>query len=122
MIAYMGRCLELFGKFFEINDSYALHKQKFSWRSSETSQALNLQSFQPSSIQAIEAPKLQVLFATETFAMGLNMPARTVVFTALNKWDGEEHRVLSSGEYIQMSGRAGRRGKDDKGPVHSHGR
>ena len=47
--------------------------------------------------------------------MGLNMPARTVVFTALNKWDGEEHRVLSSGEYIQMSGRAGRRGKDDKG-------
>ena len=47
--------------------------------------------------------------------MGLNMPARTVVFTALDKWDGEEHRVLSSGEYTQMSGRAGRRGKDDEG-------
>lgn len=58
---------------------------------------------------------MQVLFATETFAMGLNMPARTVLFTNLQKWDGEEHRTISSGEYIQMSGRAGRRGKDDKG-------
>ena len=47
--------------------------------------------------------------------MGLNMPARTVVFTAMNKWDGEAHRFMSSGEYIQMSGRAGRRGKDDRG-------
>ena len=58
---------------------------------------------------------MQVLFATETFAMGLNMPARTVIFTNLYKWDGEENRVIASGEYIQMSGRAGRRGKDDKG-------
>lgn len=57
----------------------------------------------------------QALFATETFAMGVNMPARTVVFTAMNKWDGEAHRFMSSGEYIQMSGRAGRRGKDDRG-------
>ena len=47
--------------------------------------------------------------------MGLNMPARTVVFTNLQKWDGEEHRFMASGEYIQMSGRAGRRGKDDRG-------
>ena len=58
---------------------------------------------------------LQALFATETFAMGLNMPARTVVFTAMMKWDGETNRFMSSGEYIQMSGRAGRRGKDDRG-------
>ena len=57
----------------------------------------------------------QALFATETFAMGLNMPARTVVFTAMQKWDGSAHRWMDSGEYIQMSGRAGRRGKDDKG-------
>ncbi|GAB4813622.1 hypothetical protein N2152v2_000668 [Parachlorella kessleri] len=58
---------------------------------------------------------VKCLFSTETFAMGLNMPARTVVFTALRKWDGEEHRWMGSGEYIQMSGRAGRRGKDDRG-------
>lgn len=45
---------------------------------------------------------LQVLFATETFAMGLNMPARTVVFTALRKWDGIQNRLMSSGEYIQV--------------------
>lgn len=58
---------------------------------------------------------VKCLFATETFAMGLNMPAKTVVFTKLNKWDGQETRPLTSGEYIQMSGRAGRRGKDDRG-------
>ncbi|KAM7542423.1 hypothetical protein Aperf_G00000012107 [Anoplocephala perfoliata] len=60
---------------------------------------------------------LKVLFATETFAMGLNMPARTVLFTATRKFDGQTFRHLSSGEYIQMSGRAGRRGKDDRGTV-----
>ncbi|MCP5716381.1 hypothetical protein NL319_28055, partial [Klebsiella pneumoniae] len=58
-----------------------------------------------------------VLFATETFSIGLNMPARTVVFTAVRKWDGNEFRNLSSGEFIQMSGRAGRRGLDDRGIV-----
>lgn len=47
--------------------------------------------------------------------MGLNMPAKTVVFTALRKFDGQETRSIGSGEYIQMSGRAGRRGKDDRG-------
>uniref|UniRef100_A0AC35GHW4 Uncharacterized protein n=1 Tax=Panagrolaimus sp. PS1159 TaxID=55785 RepID=A0AC35GHW4_9BILA len=60
---------------------------------------------------------IKVLFATETFAMGLNMPARTVVFTSVRKFDGKDRRWISSGEYIQMSGRAGRRGKDDNGVV-----
>lgn len=58
---------------------------------------------------------VKALFATETFAMGLNMPAKTVVFTAVKKWDGDSHRYIGSGEYIQMSGRAGRRGKDARG-------
>uniref|UniRef100_A0A7C9ESP4 RNA helicase n=1 Tax=Opuntia streptacantha TaxID=393608 RepID=A0A7C9ESP4_OPUST len=58
---------------------------------------------------------VKALFATETFAMGLNMPAKTVVFTAVKKFDGDSHRYIGSGEYIQMSGRAGRRGKDDRG-------
>ena len=60
---------------------------------------------------------IKVLFATETFSIGLNMPAKTVVFTATRKFDGHEFRDLSSGEYIQMSGRAGRRGLDDRGVV-----
>ncbi|KIP11280.1 hypothetical protein PHLGIDRAFT_489254 [Phlebiopsis gigantea 11061_1 CR5-6] len=60
---------------------------------------------------------IKVLFATETFSIGLNMPAKTVVFTAARKFDGREFRTLSSGEYIQMSGRAGRRGLDDRGVV-----
>uniref|UniRef100_A0A6V7KYP6 Helicase ATP-binding domain-containing protein n=1 Tax=Bracon brevicornis TaxID=1563983 RepID=A0A6V7KYP6_9HYME len=60
---------------------------------------------------------IKALFATETFAMGLNMPARTVLFTAPRKFDGKEFRWITSGEYIQMSGRAGRRGLDEKGIV-----
>lgn len=60
---------------------------------------------------------LKVLFATETFSIGLNMPAKTVVFTGVRKWDGNCMRWVSGGEYIQMSGRAGRRGLDDRGIV-----
>ena len=60
---------------------------------------------------------IKALFATETFAIGINMPAKTVVFTNTRKWDGKDFRWVTSGEYIQMSGRAGRRGKDDRGIV-----
>lgn len=60
---------------------------------------------------------IKVLFATETFSIGLNMPAKTVVFTNVRKWDGKDFRNLTGGEYIQMSGRAGRRGLDDRGIV-----
>lgn len=59
----------------------------------------------------------QVLFATETFSTGLNMPAKCVVFAGIRKFDGVAFRWLTGGEYIQMSGRAGRRGLDDKGVV-----
>lgn len=60
---------------------------------------------------------IKILFATETFSIGINMPAKTVVFTNTRKWDGQELRYVTCGEYIQMSGRAGRRGKDDRGVV-----
>lgn len=60
---------------------------------------------------------IKVLFATETFSIGLNMPAKTVVFTSVRKFDGKEQRWVSGGEYVQMSGRAGRRGLDDRGIV-----
>jgi len=58
---------------------------------------------------------IKVLFATETFAMGVNMPARTVIFCQVMKWDGTEQRLLHGSEFIQMAGRAGRRGKDKVG-------
>lgn len=60
---------------------------------------------------------IKALFATETFSMGLNMPARTVLFTSARKYDGRSFRWVTSGEYIQMSGRAGRRGLDERGIV-----
>ena len=60
---------------------------------------------------------IKVLMATETFAVGINMPTKTVVFTALSKFTEGTIRPLRSAEYIQMAGRAGRRGKDDRGLV-----
>jgi antiviral helicase SKI2 len=60
---------------------------------------------------------VKVLFATETFAMGVNMPARTVVFNGIRKHDGRDFRNLQPGEYTQMAGRAGRRGLDPVGTV-----
>lgn len=60
---------------------------------------------------------VKILFATETFAMGVNMPARCVVFDSIMKHDGIERRLLNPGEYTQMAGRAGRRGLDSTGTV-----
>ena len=60
---------------------------------------------------------IKVLFATETFSIGLNMPAKTVVFTSVRKFDGTQTRWVTPSEFIQMSGRAGRRGIDDRGIV-----
>ena len=60
---------------------------------------------------------IKVLFATETFSIGLNMPAKTVVFTSVRKFDGVSQRWVSPSEFVQMSGRAGRRGLDDRGIV-----
>jgi len=60
---------------------------------------------------------IKVLFATETFAVGINMPAKTVCFDSLEKFDGISFRYLSSKEYFQLAGRAGRRGIDTVGFV-----
>ena len=60
---------------------------------------------------------IKVLFATETFSIGLNMPAKTVVFTSVRKFDGVSTRWVTPSEFVQMSGRAGRRGLDDRGIV-----
>jgi superfamily II RNA helicase len=60
---------------------------------------------------------IKILFATETFAVGVNMPTRTVVFTNLSKNTSRGRRFLNTAEYKQMSGRAGRRGMDTTGTV-----
>ena len=65
---------------------------------------------------------LKVLFATETFAVGINMPTKTAVFVGLKKFDETAHheggmRILTTAEYLQMAGRAGRRGLDTMGTV-----
>ncbi len=58
---------------------------------------------------------VKVVFATETLALGINMPARSVVLEKLVKWDGSGHAAITAGEYTQLTGRAGRRGIDVEG-------
>jgi ATP-dependent RNA helicase HelY len=58
---------------------------------------------------------VKVCFATETLALGINMPARTVVIERLEKWDGQRHALLTPGQFTQLTGRAGRRGLDERG-------
>ena len=60
---------------------------------------------------------IKVVFATETLAAGINMPARTTVISSLSKRTDSGHRLLMASEFLQMSGRAGRRGMDDLGHV-----
>lgn len=74
--------------------------------------------------QLFSAGLLKVVFATETLALGINMPARTVVLESLEKWDGSEHVRLSPRDFTQLTGRAGRRGIDVEGhavvPARGH--
>lgn len=65
--------------------------------------------------QAFQEGLVKVVFATETLAVGVNMPARTVVIEKLTKYTGDHHEALSPGQFTQLTGRAGRRGIDDLG-------
>ncbi|MDH3590853.1 MAG: DEAD/DEAH box helicase, partial [Planctomycetota bacterium] len=62
---------------------------------------------------------VKLLFATETFALGVNMPAKCVIFDTLRKFDGIDVRYMKTRDYLQMAGRAGRQGMDDEGLVLS---
>ena len=64
---------------------------------------------------------VKVVFATETLALGINMPARTVVLEKLEKFNGEARVPITPGEYTQLTGRAGRRGIDVEGHASSSG-
>lgn len=65
--------------------------------------------------ELFELGLLKVVFATETLALGINMPAKSVVLETLTKFDGESHQMLRPGDYTQLTGRAGRRGIDTEG-------
>jgi ATP-dependent RNA helicase HelY len=74
-----------------------------------------LPSFKEIVEELFSAGLVRVVFATETLALGINMPARSVVIEKLDKWNGETHAELTPGEYTQLTGRAGRRGIDVEG-------
>ncbi len=65
--------------------------------------------------ELFQSGKLRAVFATDTLALGINMPARTVVIGEMLKFDGQSRRLLTPNEYRQMTGRAGRRGIDERG-------
>jgi len=70
-------------------------------------------------MELFERRLVRVLYATETFAVGVNFPVRTVCFDSYTKYDGRGFRQLTVGEYFQMAGRAGRRGIDEEGFVYT---
>ena len=73
-----------------------------------------IQIFREMTEHLFEKGYIKLLFATETFAVGIDMPAKSVIFTALQKYNGHKFRFLEPYEYAQQSGRAGRRGQQDK--------
>ncbi|QUR67925.1 DEAD/DEAH box helicase [Mycobacterium spongiae] len=74
-----------------------------------------LPAFRHTVEELFTAGLVKAVFATETLALGINMPARTVVLEKLVKFNGEQHAALTPGEYTQLTGRAGRRGIDIEG-------
>jgi ATP-dependent RNA helicase HelY len=74
-----------------------------------------LPAFRHTVEELFTAGLVRAVFATETLALGINMPARTVVLERLVKFNGEQHMPLTPGEYTQLTGRAGRRGIDVEG-------
>jgi len=74
-----------------------------------------LPSFKNAVEELFQRGLIKIVFATETLALGINMPARTVVLEKLMKWNGEAHLPITPGEYTQLTGRAGRRGIDIEG-------
>ena len=64
-----------------------------------------------------EAKLIKVLYCTSTFALGINMPARSAAFDGLQRYNGHEMIPLPTREFMQMAGRAGRRGMDEEGTV-----
>ena len=111
---YIKGMFQAYGKLSQTNKLFGLLKKGLGFHHSGLVPPLK-------EIQEILFAKglIKILFATETFAVGVNMPTRTVVFTELSKFDGycKSKRILNTSEYLQMAGRSGRRGKDKNGTV-----
>ena len=105
---------------FHIEDYEPLDRMKRLWRAGV---AYHHAGILPAAKEIVErlftAGLIKILFCTETFALGVNMPASSVVFDELEKFDGVDFSYLSTRQYNQMAGRAGRRGMDEVGHVYS---
>lgn len=114
--------LELYGNLVEKHDlkdeKSALEMRELVSRGIAFHHAGMLPSLKEVIEQLFTSRLLKLIFTTETFALGINMPARSVVFDSLEKFYGHGFRHLTTRDFYQMAGRAGRRGLDEKGYVY----
>ncbi|MBU3707178.1 MAG: RNA helicase, partial [Mycobacterium sp.] len=107
------RCADLADSDLEVLDYYEWREGLL--RGLAAHHAGMLPTFRHTVEELFTAGLVKAVFATETLALGINMPARTVVLEKLVKFNGEQHMPLTPGEYTQLTGRAGRRGIDVEG-------
>ena len=107
------RCADLADADLEVLDYYEFREGLL--RGLAAHHAGMLPTFRHTVEELFTAGLVKAVFATETLALGINMPARTVVLEKLVKFNGEQHMPLTPGEYTQLTGRAGRRGIDVEG-------
>ena len=89
-------------------ESDSWHRNKELWKKGVAVHHSGLAPVYKEIVEILFSQKLiKMLFATETFAVGVNMPTKTVIFTALSKYSDTGFRLLNTAEYLQMSGRAG---------------
>ena len=118
-----GDALDLFDSVIQEKDELILHSKQYDEMRGLVARGIGVHhsGILPILRETIEVlfsgGKLAVLVATETFALGVNAPARAVVFSSLVKWGGTHFRTVTCSEFMQMAGRAGRRGYDEYGDV-----
>ena len=109
---------EVIGQFTKDNPNLASHPHlQYLYEGMSVHHAGMLPSWKAMVEKLFQRGLLKVVFATETLAAGINMPARSTVISSISKRDDEGHRSLHASEFLQMSGRAGRRGMDEVGHV-----
>jgi superfamily II RNA helicase len=118
--AHVRRLVDELVKCYHLSDYDRLGHLRMLW---EAGTGYHHAGMLPAAKEIVErlftAGLIRLLFCTETFAIGINMPARSVIFDELEKFDGVDFNYLMTREYNQMAGRAGRRGMDETGYVYS---